>query len=108
MRKMVILAAVLVAACSANPTPAQPIEGGPPRPIPVHGVTPGHLCSTAGTDKFIGRAGTGRNGRAIKRESRAAVLRWAPPGYMLTMDYREDRVTIYLGPGRKITQIKCG
>jgi hypothetical protein len=36
------------------------------------------------------------------------VLRWAPVGVMLTMDYREDRVTVHLGPDRKITVIKCG
>jgi hypothetical protein len=27
---------------------------------------------------------------------------------MLTMDYREDRVTIWLDPARKITRIRCG
>ena len=42
------------------------------------------------------------------RASKAAVLRWAPPGVMLTMDYREDRVTVSLGPDRKVTQVKCG
>ena len=48
------------------------------------------------------------NSAAIKRATRAAVLRWAPPGYMLTMDYREDRVTVYLGADRKITKVNCG
>jgi len=27
---------------------------------------------------------------------------------MLTMDYREDRVTIWLDAGSKITRIRCG
>ena len=107
MRKLLLLTAVPLAACTAE-TSAAPVEGGPPQPTPIHGVTPGHKCSTAATDKFIGHAGTSRNGRAIKRASRAAVLRWAPPGYMLTMDYREDRVTVYLGPDRRITKINCG
>ena len=107
MRKLLLLASIPLAACTAETT-AAPVEGGPPQPIPVHGVTPGHKCSTAATDRFIGRAGTSRNGRAIKRASHAAVLRWAPPGYMLTMDYREDRVTVYLDSGRRITKINCG
>jgi hypothetical protein len=38
----------------------------------------------------------------------AAVLRWAPPGAMLTMDYREDRVTVRTGPGGRITAVACG
>jgi hypothetical protein len=42
------------------------------------------------------------------RASHAAVLRWAPPGSMLTMDYREDRVTVHLDAAGKVTEIKCG
>ena len=106
MPRGVILAVALLAACSMSS--AQPILGGPPQPTPIHGVTPGHKCRTEGTERFIGRSGGRATGAAIKRATKAAVLRWAPPGAMLTMDYREDRVTIYLGPGRKITQIKCG
>jgi hypothetical protein len=74
----------------------------------MHGVTPGHKCESAGTDRFIGQPGTSETGAAIIRATHAAVLRWAPPGYMLTMDYREDRVTVYLGADRKITKINCG
>jgi hypothetical protein len=36
------------------------------------------------------------------------VLRWAPPGYMMTMDFRADRVTVKLDEGYKITGINCG
>jgi hypothetical protein len=42
------------------------------------------------------------------RASHSAVLRWAPPGVMLTMDFREDRVTVHLDAGNKITEIRCG
>lgn len=96
MRRSFALAPVFLAACSTAPA------------IPVHGVTPGHKCEVAGTDQFIGKEGSAATGGAIKRVSHAAVLRWAPPGVMLTMDYREDRVTVWLDSARKITQIKCG
>lgn len=107
MRRVSPLAVIMLAACTTNPPPA---EAGsfPPRAIPIHGVTPGHKCLMAGTDKFIGTAGTSQTGAAIKRATNAAVLRWAPPGYMLTMDYREDRVTVYLGRDGKVTKISCG
>jgi hypothetical protein len=110
MRRALLLGPALLAACAANSPPgdAAPVEGGPPQRIPVHGVTPGHKCRAAGIDKFIGKPGTSATGAAIKRTTRAAVLRWAPPGYMLTMDYREDRVTVYLGDDRKVTKISCG
>jgi hypothetical protein len=106
MRRIFLVAPAVLAACAAN---SPPQDGpGPPQPIPIHGVTPGHKCRTAGTAQLIGKPGTSRTGAAIKRATRAAVLRWAPPGYMLTMDYREDRVTVHLGPDYKVTEIKCG
>jgi hypothetical protein len=97
MPRIILLAAGLLGACSA--VPAEPV---------VHGRTPGHTCNSAGTDKFIGQSGTAETGAAIQRATNAAVLRWAPPGVMLTMDYREDRVTVRVGPDRRITQIRCG
>jgi hypothetical protein len=97
MRKIVLVAPALLAACATAPAAT-----------PVHGVTPGHKCDPAGTGRFIGQPGTQVTGAAIKRATNAAVLRWAPPGVMLTMDFREDRVTVYLGPDKKITKINCG
>jgi hypothetical protein len=110
MRRFVAFAAALVSACAVNPSRAPPeiVEGGPPQPTPIHGVTPGHKCQTSGTDKFIGQSGTRENGATILRASNAAVLRWAPPNTMLTMDFREDRVTIWLDAASKITKIRCG
>lgn len=97
MRKASGLVPILLCACSALPAA--------PR---VHGVTPGHKCEVEGVSRFIGKVGSSSTGSSIKRSSHAAVLRWAPPGVMLTMDYREDRVTVYLGPDKRITHIKCG
>lgn len=98
MRKTaLLLAPALLVACAA--APAQ---------TPVHGVTPGHTCDASKTSGFIGKAGTRAVGAAIKDVTNAAVLRWAPPGYMLTMDFRADRVTIWLNSDRKITKISCG
>ncbi|HEX8937017.1 MAG TPA: I78 family peptidase inhibitor [Sphingomicrobium sp.] len=105
MRRISLFLPVLLAACAASLPADSP---GPPQPTPVHGVTPGHKCRTERTSQFIGKLGTSKTGAAIKRASRAAVLRWAPPGYMLTMDYREDRVTVYLRADRTITKINCG
>jgi len=97
MRSLFLVASVLLGACST--APAQPV---------VHGETPGHVCKTDGTDQFIGQTRSDAVGNAVKKESNAAVLLWAPPGVMLTMDYRSDRVTVWLDPAGKITQIKCG
>ena len=97
MRKVFGLVPILLCACSTLPAAS-----------PVHGVTPGHKCQAEGMSRFVGKAGSSGIGAAIKRASHAAVLRWAPPGVMLTMDYREDRVTVYLGPDKRVTQVRCG
>ena len=97
MRKPALLTFLLAAGCAAAPSAT-----------PVHGVTPGHKCDAAGTDSFIGEQGTTATGSAIMQATHSAVLRWAPPGYMLTMDFREDRVSVRLGPDRKVTAINCG
>ena len=104
MRSALLLASILAGACTTNAPPQRPAES----PTPVHGVTPGHKCSNEGMERFIGQPGTSETGAAILRATNAAVLRWAPPGYMLTMDYREDRVTVWLGPDYKVTKINCG
>lgn len=97
MRSVWICASALLVACST--VSAEPI---------VHGQTPGHICQTDGTDRFIGQAATSEAGAAILAASHAAVLRWAPPGVMLTMDYRSDRATVHLDSGNAITKIRCG
>ena len=100
MHKVSLLAPALLAGCSTAPAA--------PAAVPVHGETPGHTCSTAATGQFIGRVSSEEVGAAIMRASHAAVLRWAPPGVMLTMDYRADRVTVHIDGSKKITEIKCG
>ncbi|HEV2594992.1 MAG TPA: I78 family peptidase inhibitor [Sphingomicrobium sp.] len=76
--------------------------------IPVHGVTSGHSCRNKGTKDFVGMLSSSMTGAAIRHVTRAAILRWAPPGTMLTMDYRADRVTVYLDGHKKITRIIFG
>jgi hypothetical protein len=94
MRKTILLASSLLAGCSA--TLAAPSE------------TAHRECRLEGTDRFVGQAGTSEVGAAILAATHSTELRWAPPGYMLTMDFRADRVTVHLGPDYKITQINCG
>ena len=95
MRKLAIAVPALLTACAA----AQP---------PVHGMTQGHRCQSETVGSFVGRAATSETGAAILEATHAAVLRWAPPGAMLTMDYRYDRVTVRIGPDGRIGSVSCG
>ena len=97
MRSFIVLASASLAACAT--TPAEPV---------IHGETPGHTCDATGTDHFLGQTGNSESGAAILKATHSANLRWAPPGYAITMDFRADRVTVTLDPAYKITRINCG
>ena len=102
MRRLLLLSPVLLAACASAPPPPEPAE------IPVHGETAGRTCNAAGTSRFIGQPGTSETGAAVLRATNSATLRWAPPGYMLTMDFSPSRVTVRLDSAYKITAVNCG
>jgi Peptidase inhibitor I78 family len=97
MRRFLLVSPALLVACATAPAHT-----------PIHGETPGHVCDASGTDRFIGQPGNSATGAAIRRATKAAVLRWAPPGYMMTMDFRSDRVTVHLDDKYKITKMNCG
>jgi len=97
MRSFILPAVASLAACTT--APAEPV---------IHGETPGHTCDATGTDHFLGQTGNSESGAAILKATHAANLRWAPPGYAITMDFRADRVTVTLDPAYKITRINCG
>ena len=96
MRRFLLVAPALMAGCST--APAQPI----------HGIAPGRVCNAAGTERFIGMQGTSESGSEILKATNSAVMRWAPPGAMMTMDYSASRVTVHLDKTNKITAINCG
>ncbi len=97
MRKILWLACAALGGCAA--VPAEPVE---------HGLVPGRVCDAKDADQFIGRAGDSATGAAILKATNSAKLRWAPPGTMLTMDFSPSRVTVTLGPDRRITKVACG
>ena len=98
MRSLALLtSAVMVASCST--APAQP---------PVRGETPGRTCESAGLERFAGQSATSEVGAEILRVSNAAVLRWVQPGMMVTMEYRADRVTVWLASANRIERVSCG
>ena len=90
MRKLAWLPPALLAACATVPQQS------------------GAVCNAGAADGFIGQMRTGETGAAILRATHARVLRWAPPGVMLTMDFSPTRVTVRLGPDGRITEVNCG
>jgi Peptidase inhibitor I78 family len=98
MRKLVAMPALLLAACST-------MAAEEPRTV---GETPGYVCKSAGLDAFAGRAPTSETGSEILRKSGARTLRWVTPGMRVTMEFREDRITVWIGTDGKIERVNCG
>jgi hypothetical protein len=98
MRKLTWLCPILLAGCAT----AQPSE------IPVRGEVPGRTCNAVGSEHFIGQPATSETGAAILHATHSATLRWALPGYMMTMEFSPSRVTVRLDPAHKIVSINCG
>lgn len=65
-------------------------------------------CSQAPLDTFKGRTATQQVGADMLAASGARVIRWVQPGMMVTMDFREDRITVYLDAANRIERASCG
>ena len=97
MRNLLLLFPVTLAACAAAPAAPPPVSG-----------QSGHVCRNDALGAFAGREATSEIGAEILRVSGARVLRWVQPGMMVTMDFREDRVTVWLAAGNRIERATCG
>jgi hypothetical protein len=69
---------------------------------------PVRSCDLGTSKNFIDQRGTSQTRATISRATHSAMLRWPPPGGVLTMNFRVDRVTVHLGSKGKITALDCG
>lgn len=76
-------------------------------PVPVRGGTFGSRCNDSSIQQFVGRQATAELGAEMQRVSAAAIVRWVPHGTMITMEYRSDRLTVYLDANNRVERISC-
>ena len=100
MRRALLLIPMTLAACAAASPPATE--------IPVRGETPGYTCRPGAYEEFIGQLATSDVGAELLRASGARTIRWVRPGTQVTMDYREDRLTVRLASNNRIVTTSCG
>jgi len=72
-------------------------------PAPISGK-----CDAKPVQAYLGKAATGGVVKAVVARSGARIARVIRPGQMVTMDFREDRVDIRVGPDNRILNIGCG
>ena len=70
--------------------------------------TPGGPCRPQPLGQFVGQPSSQELGARILAASGARVIRWVPKGGVVTMDYREDRVTVHLDGANRVESANCG
>jgi hypothetical protein len=100
MRNLLLLSPLLLGACATQ-------AAAPSEEPPVMGQS-GSLCRSGDYSRFNGRTRTAALEAELKRASGAQIIRWVPPGVMVTMDYREDRMTVKLDAQNRILSASCG
>ena len=91
--RILVAAALLAAGCATTP----PAEAG------AKGK-----CDASRAQKLIGRTRSAKLGSEALRLSGATALRWIPPGAMVTMDFRENRINLRVDPKNKVVKVDCG
>lgn len=91
----IVLAALALAGCStvADKPASNPEEA---------------MCNLTPLKRFVGQVSTPAINAEAQKLSGAESLRMKPPGAMVTMDYRPDRLNISLDEKNRITAFDCG
>ena len=95
MTKLMVtsLGAVLLGAC-ATIGPAAPAGSG--------------TCRNEGLQQYVGKPATAEIGAQVLATSGAKSLQWVAAGMMVTMEFRADRVRIYLDEQNRVQRLSCG
>lgn len=92
--KIVLLALALGACATMEQEPAE--------------QTPEDACGASRVAGLVGRAFTASLPEDARRISRARTVRTILPGDAVTMDYRADRLNIYVSDHAIVERIVCG
>ena len=90
MKKISLILLGLVGACATLPAESRGV------------------CNVEGLGDLVGREATTELGAEAMRRSGSARLRWIQPGDVITMDYSESRLNIYLDSRNRVDRFICG
>ncbi|MFP5330070.1 MAG: I78 family peptidase inhibitor [Alphaproteobacteria bacterium] len=77
------------------------------QPAPVDGGSPNGTCDPSNIQQFVGRERSPALEEEMRRVSGAAIVRWVPHGTMITMEYRADRLTVFLDQNNRVERLSC-
>ena len=97
MRNASLMPLFALAACATAPA-------GPDGPATETAGT----CRKDALPSFVGQPATAALGAKMLAASGARDLRWVAKGMMVTMDYRDDRLTVHLDAANRVERARCG
>lgn len=100
-RLAIIGATVLIGGCAT-------MTGEPPPPPPPAAAPNDAQCDADAAGGLIGREASQELAVEALRLTGARTVRWLPPGAIVTMDYRFDRLNISLDDRNAVTGFTCG
>lgn len=99
MHKLLVLCPILLAGCATNTASS---------PYPLRSGQENFVCRPTGLDQFVGQPASQDVAFNMLRASGAKTIRWVAPGQMVTMEFREDRLTVRTDASNKIASASCG
>ena len=106
MRQALLLPLLCLAACAANPAQpvaAEPAPNGDSQMSPAAPST----CRSDALAAFTGRQRSAALATEMLKVTGAKTIRWVGPGEMVTMDFRDDRLTVYLDTAGRVERAGC-
>ena len=97
MRSLAMLSMLALTACAAATASQPPAQG-----------SSAMICRGDDLGRFVGQPASEELGAEMLRTSGARNLRWVAKGMMVTMDFREDRLTVWLTADNRVERANCG
>ncbi|VWX52149.1 I78 family peptidase inhibitor [Novosphingobium sp. 9U] len=91
----------------ASTSPRPPLPGAPPPPPPPPAPVGSDACGASKVASYIGVQRTDEVIAKIKSASGAQALRVVGPHDAMTMDFREDRLTVTTDEAGRIKTLRC-
>ena len=95
MRKVALLAALVLPACAATTSQSAPSPSA-------------DVCRPEGLHRFVGQPASQELGAEMQRVSGARVLQWVGHDMMVTMDFSPQRLRVFLTADNRVDRASCG
>jgi hypothetical protein len=93
---------LVLAGCAPASPPAEEVQ------VPKEGAADTGSCDAAKAQSLVGERESAAIAEQARQQSGARTVRWLRPGQIVTMEYRDDRLSLPLDEQGKIIAIRCG